>query len=131
MPQEDFVYFKSTHQVNVKISVNCWKTILDVSPDNRNLPCPIEGSFFTIANEDIKKFCDEKSKFDVNISFRNLKEEAKDDDEESGVSDAGPPRQPRMPRIGPCQVLAATLTLSQPGGGGGDYAYPILGSLAG
>ena len=28
----------------------------------------------------------------------------------------GPPRQPRMPRIGPCQVLAATLTLSQPGG---------------
>ena len=23
-----------------------------------------------------------------------------------------------MPRIGPCQVLAATLTLSQPGGGG-------------
>ena len=29
---------------------------------------------------------------------------------------SGPPRQPRMPRIGPCQVLAATLTLSQPGG---------------
>jgi hypothetical protein len=29
----------------------------------------------------------------------------------------GPPRQPRLPRIGPCQVLAATLTLSQPGGG--------------
>ena len=28
----------------------------------------------------------------------------------------GLPRQPRMPRIGPCQVLAATLTLSQPGG---------------
>ena len=38
----------------------------------------------------------------------------------------GPPRQPR---IGPCQVLAATLTLSQPGGA--DYAHPILGSLAG
>ena len=36
----------------------------------------------------------------------------------------GPPRQPRMPRIGPCQVLAATLTLSQPGGA--DYAHPIL-----
>jgi hypothetical protein len=34
-----------------------------------------------------------------------------------------------MPRIGPCQVLAATLTLSQPGGA--DYAHPILGSLAG
>ena len=29
---------------------------------------------------------------------------------------SGPPRQPRMPRIGPCQVSAATLTLSQPGG---------------
>ena len=28
-----------------------------------------------------------------------------------------------------CQVLAATLTLSQPGGA--DYAHPILGSLAG
>jgi hypothetical protein len=41
----------------------------------------------------------------------------------------GPPRQPRMPRIGPWQVLAATLTLSQPGGA--DYAHPILGSLAG
>ena len=41
----------------------------------------------------------------------------------------GPPRQPRMPRIGPCQVLAATLTLSQPGGA--DYAHPILESLAG
>ena len=41
----------------------------------------------------------------------------------------GPPRQPRMPRIGPCQVLAATLTLSQPGGA--DCAHPILGSLAG
>ena len=41
---------------------------------------------------------------------------------------AGPPRQPRMPMIGPCQVLAATLTLSQPGGA--DYAYPLLGSLA-
>ena len=38
-------------------------------------------------------------------------------------------QQPRMPRIGPCQVLAATLTLSQPGGA--DYAHPILGSLAG
>ena len=37
---------------------------------------------------------------------------------------AGPPWQPRMPRIGPCQVLAATLTLSQPGGA--DYAHPIL-----
>ena len=32
-----------------------------------------------------------------------------------------------MPRIGPWQVLAATLTLSQPGGA--DYAHPILGWL--
>ena len=59
----------------------------DVFLDNRNLPCTIEGSFFTMANEDIKKFCDEKSKFDVNIAIRNLKEEAMDDDESSGVSD--------------------------------------------
>ena len=44
-------------------------------------------SFFTMANEDIKKFCDENSKFDVNIIIRNLKEEAKDEEEESGVSD--------------------------------------------
>ena len=29
------------------------------------------------------------------------------------VLSSGPPRQPR---IGPCQVLATTLTLSQPGG---------------
>ena len=42
---------------------------------------------------------------------------------------SGPPRQPRMPRIDPCQVLASTLTLSQPGAA--DYAHPILGSLAG
>ena len=40
---------------------------------------------------------------------------------------AGPPRQPRMPRIGPCQVLTATLTLSQPGGA--DYAHPNTGVL--
>ena len=71
----------------MKISVKCWKTIFNVFPDNKNLPCTTEGSFFTMANEDIKKFCDENSKFDVNITIRNLKEEAKDDDEESGVSD--------------------------------------------
>ena len=52
------------------------------------------------------------------------------DYKDEGIQKTGPPRQPRMPRIGPCQVLAATLTLSQPGGGA-DYAQPILGSLAG
>ena len=41
---------------------------------------------------------------------------------------AGLPRQPRMPRIGPCQVLAATLTLSQPGGGG-RLCLPYTGVL--
>ena len=40
-----------------------------------------------MVSEDIKKLCDEKSKFDLYITIRNLKEEAKDDDEESGVSD--------------------------------------------
>ena len=34
-----------------------------------------------------KKICDEDSKLDVKITIRNLKEEAKDDDESSGVSD--------------------------------------------
>ena len=48
---------------------------------------PVEGSVFMMGIEDAKKFCDEKSNFDVNITIRNLKEEAKDDDEESGVSD--------------------------------------------
>ena len=36
-----------------------------------------------------KKMFDEKSKFDVKITIRNLKEEAMDDSEESGVSDGG------------------------------------------
>ena len=39
-----------------------------------------------MVTEDVKKFCNDKSKFDVNVTIRNLKEEAKDDDEESGVS---------------------------------------------
>ena len=34
-----------------------------------------------------------------------------------------------MPRIGPCQVLEATLTLSQPGGT--DYAYLITTDTSG
>ena len=48
---------------------------------------PVEGSVFIIETKAAKEFCDEKSKFDVNITIRNLKEEAKDDDVESGVSD--------------------------------------------
>ena len=39
-----------------------------------------------MVTEAVKKFCDEKSKFNVNVTIRNLKEEAKDDDEESGIS---------------------------------------------
>ena len=48
---------------------------------------PVEGSVFIIETKAAKAICDEKSKFDVNITIRNLKEEAKDDDVESGVSD--------------------------------------------
>ena len=55
-------------------------------PRHRNLLSSIEGLVFTMVTEAIKKFCNEKSKFDVNVTIRNLKEEAKDDDEESGVS---------------------------------------------
>ena len=40
-----------------------------------------------MGTEAAMEICDEKSNFDVNITIRNLKEEAKDDDEESGVSD--------------------------------------------
>ena len=55
-------------------------------PRHRNLLSSIEGLIFTMVTEAVKKFCNEKSKFDVNITIRNLKEEAKDDDGESGVS---------------------------------------------
>ena len=48
---------------------------------------PVKGSLFMLGTEDAMEICDEKSKFDVNITITNLKEEAKDDDEESGVSD--------------------------------------------
>ena len=47
----------------------------------------VKGSMFMLGTEDAMEICDEKSKFDVNITITNLKEEAKDDDEESGVSD--------------------------------------------
>ena len=42
---------------------------------------------FLMETETAKKICDDKSKFDVNITIRNLKEEAMDEDESSGVSD--------------------------------------------
>ena len=48
---------------------------------------PVEGSVFIMETKTAKKICDENSKFDVNIVIRNLKEEAKDSEEESGVSD--------------------------------------------
>ena len=48
---------------------------------------PVEGSVFIMGTKAAKKICDENSKFDVNIIIRNLKEEAKDSEEESGVSD--------------------------------------------
>ena len=54
----------------------------------RNLPCTVEGSVFMMGTEDARKICEENySKFDVNITIRNLEEEAMDEDESSGVSD--------------------------------------------
>jgi hypothetical protein len=50
---------------------------------------PLKGSVFMMGTEDAKEIYEEKSKFDVIITIRNLKEEAMDDDESSGVSDAG------------------------------------------
>jgi hypothetical protein len=48
---------------------------------------PVKGSVFMMGTDAAKEMCDEKSMFDVNIVIRNLKEEAMDDDESSGVSD--------------------------------------------
>ena len=48
---------------------------------------PVKGSVFMMGIEDAKEICGENSKFDVNITIRNLKEEAMDEDESSGVSD--------------------------------------------
>ena len=48
---------------------------------------PVKGSVFMMGLEAAKKMCDEKSMFDVKITIRNLKEDAMDDDESSGVSD--------------------------------------------
>ena len=48
---------------------------------------PVKGSVFLMETEAAKEICGENSKFDVNITIRNLKEEAMDEDESSGVSD--------------------------------------------
>ena len=46
-----------------------------------------KGSEFIMKSEAAKKICDEDSKLDVKITIRNLKQEAMDDSESSGVSD--------------------------------------------
>ena len=46
-----------------------------------------KGSEFIMKTEAAKKICDEDSKLDVKIAIRNLKKEAMDHDESSGVSD--------------------------------------------
>ena len=48
---------------------------------------PVKGSVFMMGTDAAKEMCDENSMFDVNIVIRNLKEEAMDDDESSGISD--------------------------------------------
>ena len=42
---------------------------------------------FKIGNNSVKRSLNEKKKLFVEFSIRNLKEEAKDDNEESGISD--------------------------------------------
>ena len=46
-----------------------------------------KGSVFIMDLESAKRICGEDSKLNINITFRNLKEEAMDDDVGSGVSD--------------------------------------------
>ena len=48
---------------------------------------PVTGSVFMMGTEAVKEICDKKSKFDVNIAIKNLKREAMDEDESSGLSD--------------------------------------------
>ena len=45
------------------------------------------GSVFVMTTDAAQKICEEDSNLIVNVVIRNLKEEAKDDDVESGVSD--------------------------------------------
>ena len=51
-----------------------------------------------------KKIFVEKSKFDVNITIRNLKEEAKDDSEDSGASDVSDQKSPK--NYEKCQIVS-------------------------
>ena len=46
-----------------------------------------KGSVFTMESEAAQRICEEDSKLNVNVVIRDKKEEAKDDDEESEVSD--------------------------------------------
>ena len=46
-----------------------------------------EGSVFIMDSKTAKRICNEDSKLNLNIVIRNLKEEAKDDDVESGVDE--------------------------------------------
>ena len=45
------------------------------------------GSVFMMATEAAQEICEEDTNLNVNVVIRNLKEEAKDDSEESGVDD--------------------------------------------
>ena len=45
------------------------------------------GSVFLMTTEAAQKICKEDTNLNVNVVIRNLKEEAKDDSEESGVDD--------------------------------------------
>ena len=46
------------------------------------------GSVFLMTTEAAQEICEEDTNLNVNVVIRNLKEEAKDDSEESGVDDA-------------------------------------------
>ena len=46
-----------------------------------------KGSVFIMDTEIAQRICNEDSKLNLNIVIRNLKEEAKDDDVESGVDE--------------------------------------------
>ena len=46
-----------------------------------------KGSVFMMATEAAQEICEEDTNLNVNVVIRNLKEEAKDDSEESGVDD--------------------------------------------
>ena len=47
----------------------------------------IKGKTFSLTNDDVEKFEFEEKDMNITVTIRNLKEEAKDDDVESGVSD--------------------------------------------